>query len=149
MERTEEQLKPLHIFDDKMKCFDLVEKSLERVMGGGSNALRGFKIKHYSSDLIVSRKDGLLVSFCFVGDSRRWRNILHRAFKNRVFCNASYIIAPQDDAYDLMLAEYEFFKRGVGLLGVSDDGCVSELIPPVNTKPVQKWLHTVVLDNME
>jgi hypothetical protein len=55
---------------------------------------------------------------------RRWREALQQAYRNRCFAHRTFVVLPASTAYLALRYEFEFRRRGVGLLVVSDDGIV-------------------------
>lgn len=90
----------------------------------------------------VDSTDRLLA---FEGKLSRWRHALNQAYRNSAFADWSYVVLPIKTAETAIYSEYEFSRRGVGLVAVSAEG-IKILLTPQPGKKLQPWISDRALD---
>jgi hypothetical protein len=90
----------------------------------------------------VDSTDRLLA---FEGKLSRWRHALNQAYRNSAFADWSYVVLPIKTAETALYSEYEFSRRGVGLVAVSAEG-IKILLTPQPGKKLQPWISDRALD---
>lgn len=59
----------------------------------------------------------------------RWRTAVHQAYRNASFADLSFVVLPERAAATAMASQYEFGRRNIGLISVSELGMEILLSP--------------------
>lgn len=98
------------------------------------------------ADIIGLAKSGEILAF--EAKLINWREALHQAYRNTCFAHYSFILIPENVAYQATKYLSDFRERSVGICYFSNQELHIPLAPPKNT-PLQNWLSIKAINTIE
>lgn len=107
------------------------------------NLSREFNYLSGRTDILIETKKGNLIAL--EAKLKKWKTAIHQAYKNTSFADYSYVILPYTLKDTVKNSEFEFIKRGIGLILVNKDDFNIE-INAKKLKPIMPWLNKKALN---